>query len=77
MSRLEEISARLENPETGLEETIQLVEEGLRLVQNGRALLDAAERKIRTLEAPKDDIPVAKRNAPQQIDDHDDGFSLI
>lgn len=76
MSRLEEISARLENPETGLEETIHLVEEGLRLVRSGRALLDAAELKIRTLEAPKEEAPIAKRNAPQPIDDHD-GFSLI
>lgn len=75
MSRLESISAALEQPETGLEETIRLVEEGLKLVKSSRELLHSAELRIKKLEAPTiaqqgDRGAAVSRNA-----EHD--FSLI
>ncbi len=72
MARLEEIAHRLNSPETGLEETIALVEEGRRLVATCRALLEQAEKRIKTLENPAAPSPVT----PKQKDD-DNEFSLI
>ena len=72
MARLEEISARLNNPETGLEETIALVEEGRKLIATGRALLNQAELRITKLDNSAEvNIP-----AENQKDD-DNGFTLI
>lgn len=76
MSRLEEISALLENPETGLEDTIRLVEEGLKLVKSGREMLDAAELRIKVLEnPPAQPVKAGKKNNPVVQDEND--FSLI
>lgn len=75
MSRLEEISALLENPETGLEDTIRLVEEGLKLVKSGREMLDAAELRIKVLENPPAQPAKAGKNNPVVQDEND--FSLI
>lgn len=76
MSRLEEISALLENPETGLEDTIRLVEEGLKLVKTGREMLDAAELRIKVLEnPPAQPAKAGKKNNPVVQDEND--FSLI
>ena len=72
MARLEEISARLNNPETGLEETIALVEEGRKLIATGRALLNQAELRITKL----DNSAEVNTPAENQKDD-DNGFTLI
>ncbi len=71
MARLEEISARLDNPETGLEETIALVEEGRRLVAASRALLEQAELRINQLDVAPQPVAAA---TPK---DADNEFSLI
>lgn len=73
MARLEAISARLEDPETGLEETIRLVEEGIQLVRNSRKMLDEAELRIKVLENPEEDRsqPTADSNSSN------DGFTLL
>lgn len=69
-ARLEEIVAKVNNPETGLEEMIALAAEGLTLIRSSEKLLAEAELKIRNLEqAPE--VP-----APTQQDDHAE-FSLI
>ncbi len=74
MARLEEISTRLNNPETGLEETIALVEEGRKLIATGRALLNQAELRITQLDNPAE--PHVPAPAVTQKDD-DNGFTLI
>lgn len=74
MARLEEISARLNNPETGLEETIALVEEGRKLIATGRALLNQAELRITKLDNPAEPF-VAAPAEPRKDDDN--GFTLI
>lgn len=71
MARLEEISARLDNPETGLEETIALVEEGRRLVAASRALLEQAELRINKIDVAAQPATAVTPND----DDHE--FSLI
>lgn len=76
-ARLDDIVARMEQPETGLEDMIALVEEGLGLIRRSRAMLTEAELRIRKLEEePVEQTTPAKRSSkptPQQ----DDGFSLI
>ncbi len=49
-TRLEEIVARVNNPETGLEEMLNLAAEGLALVRSSEKLLAEAELKIQKLE---------------------------
>lgn len=71
MARLEEISTRLDNPETGLEETIALVEEGRQLVTACRALLEQAELRINQLDVA---APPATAATPK---DANHEFSLI
>lgn len=75
MSRLEQISSALEQPDTGLEDTIRLVEEGLKLVKNSRELLHAAELRIKTLENPAVAQPSDRKADVARNDEHD--FSLI
>ena len=75
MARLDEISARLDNPETGLEETIRLVEEGLKLVRSSRTMLDSAELRIKMLENPEAVPPPDSGDKTRRNDEHD--FSLI
>lgn len=70
-SRLEEIVARVNTPETGLEEMIALAAEGLTLIRSSEKLLDEAELKIQKLEQA-DSQP---NQAIQQSDDAE--FSLI
>lgn len=74
MSRLEEISSALNNPETGLEDTISLVEEGLKLVRSCRKLLDDAELRIKILENPQPE-QLARKNEMPLNDEHD--FTLL
>lgn len=74
MNRLEEISALLDNPETGLEDTINLVEEGLKLVRSSRKLLDNAELRIKVLENPQPE-QAALLNEKKLNDEHD--FTLL
>lgn len=69
-ARLEEIVARVNNPETGLEDMIALAAEGLTLIRSSEKLLAEAELKIRNLEQE----PATP--APKQQDDHAE-FSLI
>lgn len=68
-ARLEEIVARVNNPETGLEDMIALAAEGLTLIRSSEQLLADAELKIRKLET-------ASPEAPEPKDDHGE-FSLI
>ena len=70
-ARLEEIVARVNNPETGLEDMIALAAEGLTLIRSSEQLLAEAELKIRNLEQAE-----APATAPKQ-QDADDEFSLI
>lgn len=84
MKRLEEISARMDDPETGLEETIALVEEGFSLVRRCRKLLNEAELRIKTLENPdaaaSPATPAAASPAPGSCgapSPVDDGFTLL
>lgn len=76
-ARLDDIVARMEQPETGLEDMISLVEEGLGLIRRSRALLTEAELRIRRLEEePAEQAAPANRSTnptPRQ----DDGFSLL
>lgn len=69
-ARLEEIVAKVNNPETGLEDMIALAAEGLTLIRSSEKLLAEAELKIRNLEQE----PATP--APKQQDDHAE-FSLI
>jgi exodeoxyribonuclease VII small subunit len=70
-ARLEEIVARVNNPETGLEDMIALAAEGLTLIKNSEQLLADAELKIRKLEQTDNNAP-----APEPQDNHAD-FTLI
>lgn len=70
-ARLEAIIAEMERPDTGLEAMITLVEEGLGLIRSSRAILAAAELKIRKLEEqPAPEAETAKHT-------QDDEFSLL
>ncbi len=70
-ARLEEIVARVNNPETGLEEMIALAAEGLTLIRSSEQLLAEAELKIQKLEQAGDAAPAEKKQPA-----HDE-FSLI
>lgn len=70
-ARLEEIVARVNNPETGLEEMIALAAEGLTLIRSSEQLLAEAELKIQKLEQADTQPPQAN----QQNEDAE--FSLI
>lgn len=70
-ARLEEIVARVNNPETGLEEMIELAAEGLGLIRSSEQLLAEAELKIQKLEQAD---PPASNAKPTQ---NDAEFTLI
>lgn len=70
-ARLEEIVARVNNPETGLEDMIALAAEGLTLIRNSEQLLAEAELKIQKLEQASS-LP-----AEETSQTNDDEFSLI
>ena len=59
ISRLEAITARMDNPETGLEEMLTLTEEGLKLIRDSRKLLLAAELRIQQLETTEADTTIS------------------
>ena len=62
-ARLEEIVARVNNPETGLEDMIALAAEGLTLIRNSEQLLAEAELKIQKLESPEPVSTDSQENA--------------
>lgn len=68
-ARLEAIVAEIERADTGLEAMIALVEEGICLIRSSRAMLAAAELKIRKLEEQPTPVPATTTQ--------DDGFSLL
>ncbi len=68
-ARLEEIVARVNDPETGLEDMIALAAEGLTLIRRSEKLLAEAELKIQKLEA-SESVP------PESQQDHGE-FTLI
>ena len=70
-TRLEEIVARVNNPETGLEEMLNLAAEGLALVRSSEKLLAEAELKIQKLEQADTQPPQANQK------NEDAEFSLI
>ena len=70
-ARLEEIVAKVNNPETGLEDMIALAAEGLTLIRSSEQLLAEAELKIQNLEQTDTPAPAEKHQ-----DNHDE-FSLI
>jgi len=47
--RLESVVRELESTEIGLDKSLERYEEGVRLLKRCRAILDAAERKVRLL----------------------------
>ena len=49
ISRLEEITRNIENPETGLEKSISLYEEGLTIADNCKKRLKEARKKIEVI----------------------------
>jgi exodeoxyribonuclease VII small subunit len=49
ISRLEEITRNIENPETGLEKSIALYEEGLTIADNCKKRLQEARKKIEVI----------------------------
>ncbi|MEI6691427.1 MAG: exodeoxyribonuclease VII small subunit [Chlorobium sp.] len=49
ISRLEEITRNIENPETGLEKSISLYEEGLNIADNCKKRLQEARKKIEVI----------------------------
>lgn len=61
-ARLEEIVAKVNNPETGLEDMIALAAEGLTLIRNSEQLLAEAELKIQKLESAGADEPASANN---------------
>lgn len=71
-ARLEEIVAKVNNPETGLEDMIALAAEGLTLIRSSEQLLADAELKIQKLEQAS--IPAPNEDNQKS---HDDEFSLI
>ena len=70
-ARLEEIVARVNNPETGLEDMIALAAEGLTLIRSSEQLLAEAELKIQKLEQADTQPPQANQK------NEDAEFSLI
>lgn len=69
LSQLEELTARLENPETGLEDAIDLFEKGTVLAKECLSRLNQAEQRVerlrRTLDEPEDEPgPTAAPNLP-------------
>ena len=61
-ARLEEIVARVNDPETGLEDMIALAAEGLTLIRRSEKLLAEAELKIQTLEATESVTPESQQD---------------
>ena len=49
ISRLEEITRNIENPDTGLEKSISLYEEGLTIADNCKKRLQEARKKIEVI----------------------------
>ena len=49
MTRLEEITRRLERGDIPLEESLKIFEEGTSLIQTCKRMLDGAEQKVRLL----------------------------
>lgn len=49
MTRLEEITRRLERGDIPLEESLKIFEEGTNLIQTCKKMLDTAEQKVRLL----------------------------
>ena len=49
ISRLEEITRTIENPETGLENSIGMYEEGLAIAENCKKRLQEARKKIEVI----------------------------
>lgn len=76
-ARLDDIVARMEQPETGLEDMIALVEEGLGLIRRSRALLTEAELRIRKLEEEPVEQPAPAKRSSKTTPQQDDGFSLL
>lgn len=76
-ARLDDIVARMEQPETGLEDMIALVEEGLGLIRRGRALLTEAELRIQKLEEEPAEQPTPVKRSSKTTPQQDDGFSLL
>lgn len=76
-TRLDDIVARIEQPETGLEDMITLVEEGLGLIRRSRALLTEAELRIRQLEAEPDKQSAPSGRSSKTTPQQDDGFTLL
>lgn len=70
-SRLEEIVAQIDNPETSLEEMISLVDEGLKLIRSSRELLKKAEFKIQQLETSQEEAVTA------DTQQNNDDFALM
>lgn len=61
-ARLEEIVARVNDPETGLEDMIALAAEGLTLIRRSEKLLAEAELKIQKLEASESVTPESQQD---------------
>lgn len=76
-ARLDEIVARMEQPETGLEDMIAMVEEGLGLIRRSRALLTEAELRIRKLEEEPAEAPAPAKRSSKTTPPQDDGFTLL
>lgn len=72
-SRLEDIVARMDNPETDLEEMLTLTEEGLKLIRTSRNMLKEAELRIQQLERTGSATP----DIPTPPLRNNDDFSLI
>ncbi len=66
LSRLEEISALLENSELGLEEAISLYEEGIKLSQECMGALKHAELKITELKKDLDSSLEEEQNSIEE-----------
>lgn len=49
MARLAEVAELMESREIGIEKAMELYEEGFELIKRLRAVLDAAEEKVRLL----------------------------
>lgn len=72
-TRLEEIVALMDCPETALEEMITLTEEGLKLIRDSRTLLKEAELRIQQLENADAESGLPSTSSQRNNDD----FSLI
>jgi exodeoxyribonuclease VII small subunit len=69
LAQLEELTARLENPETGLEDAIDLFEKGTELAKECLTRLNQAEQRVerlrRTLDETREEPePTAAPNLP-------------